>query len=76
MSTEAITDTMLAYNPSFTISPLWLKYNDSFLLLWIMLETIFSTPFLIILIFPVITLTVFVIGLIKIDIKDLKDKQN
>ncbi len=41
-----------------------------------MLETIFSTPFLIILIFPVITLTVFVIGLIKIDIKDLKDKQN
>ncbi len=41
-----------------------------------MLETIFSTPFLIILIFPIITLTVFVIGLIKIDIKDLKDKQN
>ena len=40
-----------------------------------MLETIFGNPFLIILLFPVATLTIFVIGLIRVDIKDLRDKR-
>ncbi|MDA2970172.1 MAG: hypothetical protein O3A48_04635 [Actinomycetota bacterium] len=40
-----------------------------------MLETIFDNPFLIILLFPVVTLSVFVIGLVKIDIKDLSEKK-
>jgi len=40
-----------------------------------MLETIFANPFLIILLFPVVTLTIFVIGLVRIDIKDLSEKK-
>lgn len=40
-----------------------------------MLETIFSNSFLVILLFPVATLTIFVIGLIRVDIKDLRDKR-
>jgi hypothetical protein len=40
-----------------------------------MLETITSSPFFLILLFPVGTLTVFVIGLIRLDIKDLRGKQ-
>jgi len=41
-----------------------------------MLETIFDNPFLVILLFPVATLTIFVIGLIRVDIKDLREKRN
>ena len=40
-----------------------------------MLDTIFSNPFLIILLFPVGTLTIFVIGLIRVDIRDLRGEQ-
>ncbi len=40
-----------------------------------MLETLSSNPFTVILLFPVATLTIFVVGLIRIDIRDLKGKQ-
>jgi len=40
-----------------------------------MLETLFSNPFTVILLFPVATLTIFVVGLIRIDIKNLRGKQ-
>jgi len=40
-----------------------------------MLETLSSNPFTVILLFPVATLTIFVVGLIRIDIKDLRGKQ-
>ncbi|MDA7543801.1 MAG: hypothetical protein ACJ0F9_02035 [Candidatus Actinomarina sp.] len=35
-----------------------------------MIETLTSNPFLVILIFPVVTLTIFVIGIIKIDVQN------
>ena len=37
-----------------------------------MLETLTSSPFTVILLFPVVTLTIFVVGLIRIDIRDLR----
>ena len=40
-----------------------------------MLETLTSSPFTVILLFPVATLTIFVVGLIRIDILELKGKQ-
>ncbi len=40
-----------------------------------MIDTVTSSPFFLILLFPVGTLTVFVIGLIRLDIKDLSGKQ-
>ena len=40
-----------------------------------MLETLTSSPLFLILLFPVGTLTVFVIGLIRVDIRDLRGKQ-
>ena len=40
-----------------------------------MLETLSSSPFTLILLFPVATLTIFVVGLIRIDIRDLRGKQ-
>ena len=40
-----------------------------------MLETLTSSPLFLILLFPVGTLTVFVIGLIRVDIRDLTGKQ-
>jgi len=40
-----------------------------------MLETLTSSPLFLILIFPVGTLTVFVIGLIRVDIQDLRGKK-
>tara|TARA_B100001996_G_scaffold271580_1_gene212627 strand:+ start:621 stop:776 length:156 start_codon:yes stop_codon:yes gene_type:complete len=40
-----------------------------------MLATVTSSLFFLILLFPVGTLTVFVIGLIRLDIKDLRGKQ-
>jgi len=40
-----------------------------------MLETLSSSPFTVILLFPVVTLTIFVVGLIRIDIQDLRGKQ-
>ena len=40
-----------------------------------MVESLTSSPFTIILLFPVATLTIFVIGLIRIDIKDLRGQQ-
>ena len=40
-----------------------------------MLETLSSSPFTVILLFPVVTLTIFVVGLIRIDIRDLRGKQ-
>ena len=40
-----------------------------------MLETLTSSPLFLILLFPVGTLTVFVIGLIRIDIQDLRGKK-
>ena len=40
-----------------------------------MLETLSSSPFTIILLVPVATLTIFVVGLIRIDIRDLRGKQ-
>ncbi len=35
-----------------------------------MIETLTSNPFLVILIFPVVTLTIFVAGIIKIDVQN------
>ncbi|MDG1201808.1 MAG: hypothetical protein P8J65_01560 [Candidatus Actinomarina sp.] len=35
-----------------------------------MIETLTSNPFLVILIFPVVTLTIFVTGIIKIDVQN------
>ena len=40
-----------------------------------MLETLTSSPLFSILLFPVGTLTVFVIGLIRVDIQDLRGKK-
>ena len=40
-----------------------------------MLETLSPNPFTVILLFPVATLTIFVVGLIRIDIRDLRGKQ-
>ena len=40
-----------------------------------MLETLSSSPFTVILVFQVATLTIFVVGLIRIDIRDLRGKQ-
>ena len=40
-----------------------------------MLERLTSSPLFLILLFPVGTLTVFVIGLIRVDIRDLRGKQ-
>ena len=40
-----------------------------------MLETLTSSPLFLILLFPVGTLTVFVIGLIRVDIQDLRGKK-
>ena len=41
----------------------------------IMLETLTSSPFTVILLFPVVTLTIFVVGLIRIDIRDLRGQE-
>ena len=40
-----------------------------------MLETLTSSPFTAILLFPVVTLTIFVVGLIRIDIRDLRGQE-
>ena len=40
-----------------------------------MLETLTSSPLFLILLFPVGTLTVFVIGLLRVDIQDLRGKK-
>ena len=40
-----------------------------------MIDTITSSPFFLILLFPVVTLTIFVTGLIRLDIKDLRRKE-
>ena len=40
-----------------------------------MLETLTSSPFTVILLFHVETLTIFVVGLIRIDIRDLRGKE-
>ena len=40
-----------------------------------MLETLTSSPLFLSLLFPVGTLTVFVIGLIRVDIQDLRGKK-
>ena len=40
-----------------------------------MLQTLTSSPLFLILLFPVGTLTVFVIGLIRVDIQDLRGKK-
>ena len=40
-----------------------------------MLETLTSSPLFLILLFPVGTLTVFVIGLIRVDIQELRGKK-
>ena len=40
-----------------------------------MLETLTSSPFTVILLFPVVTLTIFVVGLIRIDIRDLRGQE-
>mgnify|MGYP000099377027 FL=1 len=40
-----------------------------------MLETLTSSPLFLILLFPVGTLTVFVLGLIRVDIQDLRGKK-
>ena len=40
-----------------------------------MLETLTSSPLFLILLFPVGTLTVFVIGLIRVHIQDLRGKK-
>ena len=67
---------MLAYNPSFCIYFLsQFNYTMCFCYDKNMLDTITSSPFFLILLFPVGTLTVFVIGLIRLDIKDLRGKQ-
>ncbi|MDB2326844.1 hypothetical protein OAH44_02160 [Acidimicrobiia bacterium] len=39
-----------------------------------MIETITSNPFLIILIFPVVTLTIFVVGIIRIDVQNFSSR--
>ena len=39
-----------------------------------MLETITSNPFFVILIFPVVTLTIFVVGIIRIDVQNYNKK--
>ncbi|MDA8896781.1 hypothetical protein N9851_00890 [Acidimicrobiia bacterium] len=39
-----------------------------------MIQTILSSPFLVILIFPVVTLTIFVIGIIRIDVQNFNKK--
>jgi hypothetical protein len=41
-----------------------------------MIETITSNPFLVILIFPVVTLTVFVIGIIRIDVQNFNNNRD
>jgi hypothetical protein len=41
-----------------------------------MIETITSNPFLVILIFPVITLTVFVVGIIRIDVQNFNNNRD
>ena len=40
-----------------------------------MLETLTSSPFTVILLFPGVTLTIFVGGLIRIDIRDLRGQE-
>ena len=40
-----------------------------------MLQTLTSSPLFLILLFPVGTLTIFVIGLIRVDIQDLRGKK-
>ena len=40
-----------------------------------MLATLTSSPFTVILLFPVVTLTIFVVGLIRIDIRDLRGQE-
>ena len=40
-----------------------------------MLDTSTSSPLFLILLFPVGTLTIFVIGVIRVDIRDLRGKQ-
>ena len=40
-----------------------------------MIETLTSSPLFLILLFPVGTLTIFVIGLIRVDIRDLRGKE-
>ena len=40
-----------------------------------MLETLTSSHFTVILLFPVVTLTIFVVGLIRIDIRDLRGQE-
>ena len=40
-----------------------------------MLDTITSSPLFLILLFPVGRLTIFVIGLIRVDIRDLRGQQ-
>ena len=40
-----------------------------------MLETLTPSPFTVILLFPVVTLTIFVVGLIRIDIRDLRGQE-
>ncbi|MDA9655385.1 hypothetical protein N9S94_00015 [Candidatus Actinomarina] len=39
-----------------------------------MIETITSNPFFVILIFPVVTLTIFVVGIIRIDVQNYNKK--
>lgn len=39
-----------------------------------MIETITSNPFFLILIFPVVTLTIFVVGIIRIDVQNYNKK--
>jgi len=41
-----------------------------------MIETITSNPFLVILIFPVVTLTVFVVGIIRIDVQNFNNRDS
>ena len=41
-----------------------------------MIETITSNPFLVILIFPVVTLTVFVVGIIRIDVQNFNNNRD
>ena len=39
-----------------------------------MIETLSQTPFALVLIFPVVTLTVFVVGIIRIDLAKFQEK--
>jgi hypothetical protein len=41
-----------------------------------MIQTITSNPFLVILIFPVVTLTVFVVGIIRIDVQNFNNNRD